>query len=46
MEEDPKKLTEQSLGDLSQRDKDFIEWFKRQYKEHLDWLKNIDDKPE
>jgi len=34
---DPKKLREESLKDLSPRDRDFIDQFTREYKEQLKW---------
>ena len=37
---DPKKIHEQALGDLSPRDRDFIERFTREYKEQMKWLKD------
>jgi hypothetical protein len=37
---DPKKLREESLKDLSPRDRDFIDQFTREYKEQLKWPKD------
>jgi len=36
---DPKKLAEQSLNDLSPRDREFIKQFKEEYKDNQKWLK-------
>ena len=37
---DPKKLREESLKDLSPKDRDFIKWFTEKYKEQLEWPKD------